>query len=299
MSDALGIRYNFCLLFRLASTKMHNTRSKNLVFEEIVSDRSPEFYQLYEIYKQAFPIEDEREPPEAFGEILAMNSDRHLQQLYGPYREVVAAVRLWKGGPIIGGVIFGVTTSADHIAADVPSSVQAIYTFFAPECRGLVPMRVITDFCRKTALETFGGQGVEGMREPIILFEVNNPLKMTEQEIEEDIKHSGVNPFRRYGFWMRAVHSNPLDFPYVQPPLRDDGETQAVRCLDLFCTQELPEGIPSKLLLRHLCSFVALSVLKGRQPANQNAEFREMEEWLNRREIVEFLTKQKFKEIMK
>ena len=123
--------------------------------EELRSPNSDAFKALYQLYETVFPMPDEREPPEAFGEILAMNQNLDIQQKYGPYRETVALVRLWRGGPVVGGHIFGVTTSDDHIAAGYQASVQAIYTFLHKNYRGILPMSGFIDYSRANASETF------------------------------------------------------------------------------------------------------------------------------------------------
>jgi hypothetical protein len=248
--------------------------NKTISFEQITTCNTPEFDQLYKIYANVFPLEDEREPPEAFEQILKFNQDKELQRLYGNYHEVVAAIRL-NGSETIGGVVFGCTTSQAHIDAGIPSSVQAIYAFVDAPFRkdrknskahkvrkdGVVTMPDIVNFCQKTALELYGKpKGIT--KNPFIIFEVNSPLRMTQEQIAEDTLYSGINPAHRYMFWQRAISSMPLNFSYVQPRLRDD--SQPIHYLDLFCTKELPEGIPAKVLLNHLKAFCSISVLKAK-----------------------------------
>lgn len=174
--------------------------------------------------------------------------------------------------------------------------MQAIYVFLADDYRGAVPMRAVTDYCKKSALATFGREYQLPMLDPLILFEVNNPLRMTAEQVAEDTFHSGIDPFRRYVFWQRSIASSPLDFSYVQPRLREDAEP--VHYLDLFCTNELPQGIPAQLLLNHLHSFVSISVLKGFN-ASEDSDFATMEQWLKRQDTVKLLPRnsQKLQEI--
>jgi hypothetical protein len=111
---------------------------------------------------------------------------------------------------------------------------------------------------------------------PLILFEVNNPARMTPAQIEEDTARSGLDPHRRYVFWKRNGFG-PLDFDYVQPRLRPDAEP--VRYLDLFCTAGVADAIPAELIAAHLRAFVSISVLKGRD-ASSDPDFRAMAETL-------------------
>jgi hypothetical protein len=249
--------------------------------EELLPSDRDSFNALYRLYETVFPMPDEREPPEAFGQILAMNQNLEIQQKYGPYREIVALVRLWLGGPVVGGHIFGVTTSADHLAAGYQASVQAIYTFLHKDYRGILPMGHFIDYCRAKASETYPCR-IAGIAPPIIFFEVNNPLRMTVEEIETDTRQSGLDPHRRYNFWLRCGF-RPLALPFVQSRLRPDAKP--VPCLDLFCSASAGRSISSKLVLSHLRSFVSISVLKD-QDAAEDPEFRVTEQYLLAHETV-------------
>jgi hypothetical protein len=266
---------------------MWNSAAHNLIFDEIIADDTPEFSHFYQIYAQAFPLKDERESPEALGQILGFNNNTELQLLYGPYKEIIASIRLGNG-TFVGGINFGITTSPTHRSVGIPASVQVIYAFILDKYRGIFPMRVLTEYCRKKALEIFRDIHRECMYAPLIFFEVNNPLRMTREQVKEDTEKSGIDPFRRYPFWQRSLSSMPLDFAYVQPRLRKDAEP--IHYLDLFCTRELPQGIPAKLLLNHLHSFVSISVLKG-QNASKDSDFHAMEEWLGAQDTVLFKNK--------
>lgn len=228
------------------------------VFEEIASSRSAEFRDFFDIYCAAFPIEDEREGEEAFDRILALNRDRVVQDRFGPYREVVAAVRQWDGGPLIGGHVFGLCSGPLHRRLGIAASIQGIYSFLHPDCRGSVPIAAFATYCRETARRVFGTGGAGGV-EPILM-EVNNPLRMRPDEIAVDRESSGMDPSRRYCFWSRAGYS-PLALSYAQPRLREDAEP--IRYLDLFCSRNSGPTLPAALVVAHLRSFLAVSVFKG------------------------------------
>jgi hypothetical protein len=255
----------------------HGTRIEPLS----LSDR-PAFEEFYKLYAAMFPLEDEREPPEEFSRILSFNEDLAIQEAFGPYREIVAAVRLWGDGPVVGGHVFGVTTSAAHAQADIPASVQGIYTFLHENYRGTVSMKAFMDFAKETACLTFGQTNA---KDALIIFEVNNPLRMTPEEIAADTESSGLHPARRYMFWI-GCGFRPLDFTYVQPRLR--ASAAPVRYLDLFCSNVAKKAIPAQILLHHLKAFCSISVLKN-QDASADAEFKVMESWLNARETVALL----------
>ncbi len=249
---------------------------------EPLFSHSMAFDSFYDLYAAMFPLVDEREPKEEFFRILAFNENLKIQQDYGPYREIVAAVRPWDGGPVVGGHVFGVTSSEAHLHAGIPASVQGIYTFLHECYRGLVPMRDFIAFAQETACSTFGQANP---RKAVIFFEVNNPLRMTADEIAADTKSSGLHPARRYMFWFRSGF-RPLDMQYVQPRLRD--AAQPVRYLDLFCSRTAAMTIPAAVVLSHLHAFCSISVLKN-QNASGDSDFAAMESWLKGRDSVALL----------
>lgn len=253
------------------------------VFEEIVDADTPAFRTFYAMYEAAFPLADEREPPEAFEAILALNANLTLQRAHGPYREMVAAIYAWDGGPMIGGHVFGMTTSAAHRADGIAASVQGIYTFLHPDMRGTLPIWQVAEYSQRTAARIFAPAGFVQRLAPPILLEVNNPLRMSDDEIALDTRISGTDPFRRYMFWRRSGF-RPLDFPYVQPALRADAS--AIAYLDLFCSDGVGR-LPSALLLEHLNAFISVSCLKG-EDASRDPYFAAMKEWLKAREYVDY-----------
>jgi len=240
------------------------------VYEEI-RDRDA-FDAFYAIYAELFPLPDEREPPEAFVDIMALNNRPDVQERFGPWREVICAIRLSAGSPIVGGHVFGVTTSPAHLSFGCRASVQGIYTFLKREARGKGGLHDARSYVTATALETFGFGAEGGRIAPLIFFEVNNPLRMTAEEIANDKESSGLDPHLRYQFWKRNGFA-PLDFAYVQPRLR--ASAKPVRYLDLFCSTEAGSDIPAELVLAHLKPYVSISILKGRD-AFDDPDFRTM-----------------------
>lgn len=104
-------------------------------------------------------MDDEREPPEGLIDVLEMNLNENIQNLYGPYHKVIAAIRLGKKeGIVIGGIVFSVFTSQLHTEARIPASVQVSYVFVEAKYRGVVSMREIVDYCQKTAIDLYGNR---------------------------------------------------------------------------------------------------------------------------------------------
>ena len=248
------------------------TLQQCLCYEEVDPSRPGTFDQLYAIYEELFPLPDEREPPEAFAELARLNQRGDVQSLYGPWREMVVGIRLSADGPLVGGNVFGVTTSEAHRKFGCQASVQGIYLFLARSARGHGAIADAKVQMEAAALATFGFEAGMGKIAPLIFLEVNNPTRMSAAEIAEDFARSGVSPYRRYASWKRNGFA-PLDFCYVQPPLR--AGASAVTCLDLFCSAGVAEAIPADVIRAHLRAFVSISVLKGRA-AEEDPDFARM-----------------------
>src|SRR5262249_10140841 len=159
------------------------------------------------------------------------------------------------------------------------------YTFLERDARGKGQIPDMKAYMCAEALAKFGFDPARGGMPPLMFFEVNNPRRMTAQEIEEDTRRSGLDPHRRYVFWKRNGFA-PLDFRYVQPKLRPDAD--AVRYLDLFCTSGGAKAIPAELILAHLSAFVSISVLKGK-PALEDVDFAAMADALTPGRMVPFV----------
>ena len=259
--------------------------TSNFSFEEICPGETESFASFYRIYADAFPLSDEREPPEAFVEIAALNSRADVQARFGPWREIVAGMRLPDSTAPVGGVIFGVTTSPFHVAFGCRSSIQNIYIFVEPAARGRGATAQANDYMEGRALAAFGFDAGAGRIPPLVFLEVNNPTRMSSAEIDDDTARSGIDPYRRYMFWKRRGFA-PLDMHYVQPALRSDASP--VRYLDLFCTSGVADAVPAELIIAHLSAFISISVLKG-QAAATSPEFVRMSEELRTRQLVGFV----------
>ena len=256
-----------------------------LVFEEILPDDTETFEEFYTVFAELFPFDDEREPRAAFWQVVGFNRDPDIQSRFGPWREVVAAVRLGPGGPVVGGHVFGATTSQAHIDFGCKASIQGIYLFLAPKHRGSSAfISAARDYAERLALSTFGYEK-DPKKPPLIFLEVNNPLHMTEEQIFSDTKMSGLSPYKRYNKYKR-LKCRPLDFKYVQLPLGP--KANAVSYLDLFCSADWATGIPSELIFTHLRAFTSISILKG-NPAEDHPAFAAMQKALVPGKVINFI----------
>jgi hypothetical protein len=265
--------------------------SEPYVFEELTLSQTASLGALYQLYCSNFPLPEEQETYANFLRCLELNDDAAVQCKYGPYHEFYLVIRQWNEqermhDEIVGGLIFGVCTSDEHLAHGFRCSVQAIYLFRTasePLKRFLYAGKtMLEETVTKFALKACGLErfrrviGNSSSARIAMLFEVNNPNRMSPQNKQRDRDLSHLHPALRYVMWVKN-HTRPLTFAYVQPPLSEDQEP--AEYLDLFAV-ESPRGaignavrlapgpaetvgLPGAVLAAHLRRFFCISVLKG------------------------------------
>jgi hypothetical protein len=261
------------------------------IFEELTLSQSASLGALYQLYCSNFPLPEEQETYRNFLRCLELNDDSVAQSKYGPYHEFYLVIREWDAqegmyDEIVGGLIFGVCTSSEHLAHGFRCSVQAIYLFrtgseslkrFLYAGKTMVEETVTKLALKACGLERFRSAiGNSSAARIAMLFEVNNPNRLSPEERQRDRDLSHLHPALRYVMWLRN-HTRPLAFHYVQPPLSAD--QQPAEYLDLFAVESLPDatgnaerlspgpaataGLPGPVLAAHLQRFFCISVLKG------------------------------------
>ena len=243
------------------------SKPTSYIFEEISCCNTPAFDEFYELFVEMFPDEGERETPEGFVQIAQLNQPSDIQTRLGPWREILSVVRRGPAGPLVGGHVFGVTTSSAHRRFGYSVSVQGIYTFLSSGARGhLSFLRELKTYTLSRALDAYG---FDREAAPALIFlEVNNPEKMTAKQIAEDTARSGYNPAKRFSAYKLAGFRS-LQFCYVQPPLRADA--QPIRYLDLMCYADGKAALPADVVVAHLRAFFAISVFKGDEASFKKA----------------------------
>lgn len=244
-----------------------------LEFRALAASDEAGLKEFYKLYQTSFPLADEQEPIEGFERVLEMNDDPRIQERLGPYHEFIITIHDPASHAMVGGLVLGVSTGPEHEKAGLAASVQGIYLFLDRQFREKHPLGTasLVPEIEHWARTAFESRAQSRSTEVAIFLEVNNPKLMTARDIVIDRDNSGLDPFRRYMFWI-GLRCRPLDFQYVQPPL--NSEKAAVPYLELFYKGPR-QHLPASVLIEHLYKFVSISVLKGRD-AYQNPDFAEM-----------------------
>jgi hypothetical protein len=204
---------------------------RQLWFQQFSSTSGNDFREWYSFYEREFPLDDEREPVDGFQRLLDINVDEQLQARFGPYSEIITAIRLPPSNEIVGGSVLGVATSEQHEEAGYLASVQVIYIFVRETYVGLNNVIVTTYIKQRASQFALSKRPHATAKNIAIFFEANNPRRMSREDIENDRDLSGVDPWRRYRAWL-SLGGVPLKLQYVQPALQSD--KSPVKYLDLF-----------------------------------------------------------------
>ena len=97
----------------------------------------------------------------------------------------------------------------------------------------------------------------------LVFLEINNPTKMSQEDIQLDSELSGIDQDSRLLVWER-IGASVIDVDYVQPPLSDDGQAPETRLLLAVIAPTRRQQLDSKILRAHLERFFGISVLKGK-----------------------------------
>src|SRR3954447_16246689 len=93
---------------------------EEFAFEELTLTQTASVEEMYRLYCQNFPLPEEQESFVNFRRCLELNDDAKVQSRYGPYHEFYLAIRkknedFSEYDEIVGGLIFGVCTSLQHL----------------------------------------------------------------------------------------------------------------------------------------------------------------------------------------
>jgi len=221
---------------------------------------SPILARFFEGYDRAFVLPNEREELEGFAACLALNPEcRH--RFGRVHRELVLVVNERESGRLLGGANFlatGMGARPNH----PPVAVALNYVFVESAARGRGLARRILG-----AVAMLANRAVEQTDEtlwPAIFIEQNDPLKMSDADYAADTAHAGIDQIDRLQIWSR-LGARLVDFPYVQPALSAEQRSDAGLA---YAAVDFPAAhMDAAYLHDHLESFFGISVLKGKDPA--------------------------------
>lgn len=243
------------------------------------SPASPVLREFYDAYDLAFTLAGEKEEFAGFADCLALNhgeSYAGLSARFGGFREYAATIRAPVTGEFIGGMNFIVFSLAGLKIPQTPYlSVNLNYVFINGQARRRGYFRAIMQDFAPIVMKLFAASNpidaqaaLQRHRMPdppvYIYIEMNDPVRMPNEDYDTDTEVSGLDQIARIGIWSR-LGAKIIDFPYVQPSL--SAKQKADRNLVYAVLGVEGSRLCPSILKAHLERFFTISVLKGRCPA--------------------------------
>jgi hypothetical protein len=239
-------------------------RSEDLgdgVFAEVfTSSGDKRLAAFFKAYDAAFILEDEKEDIEGFQACLDLNTGpeyARLSGLYGAYREIVILLTRGAGGPVLGAANF-IAFAGDGTHLTV--SLSYIFVDAAERQRG--HFAHLMGLVRAEAKASFAWP--DKAPEPLIFIEMNDPVKMAEEDYARDSAHAGLDQVDRLKIWERRG-ARIVAMPYRQPPLSAQQTADADLLLGVLGAAS--DSLDACLMHAHMQRFFGVTVLKGADPA--------------------------------
>jgi hypothetical protein len=210
-----------------------------LKFRFITCENDPQLLHFYDAYNNAFILSNEKEDITGFRELLALNRGKDYERLssqFGHYEENILILTN-ELNEILAGANFTIFTGDNFSTI----SLSYIFVNANQRRRGLF----------KLLMNKIGNSS-------LIFIEINNPLKMSYADYEQDSAHSGIDQIERLKFWEKhGARLIPIE--YCQPPLSLLHTTEN----NLLVAVLNGSSISACQLFIHFRRFFAISVLKG------------------------------------
>jgi len=227
--------------------------------------QSPDSWILDEFlveYDKAFVLPDEKETSEGFRQCMLLNEggahDR-LVSRFGPFGEFVIVAKDSQGR-FVGGInMLAYRAPEAGENGDDLFGIALNYAFVAKAFRRQGHLGKLVQIAREVAADALNARP-----EAFLVFlEINNPTKMSQEDIHLDSELSGIDQDARLLVWER-IGASVIDVDYVQPPLSDDGQAPETRLLLAVIAPTPRQQLDSERLRAHLERFFGISVLKGK-----------------------------------
>jgi hypothetical protein len=208
-------------------------------------------------YDRAFVLPNEKEDEAGFKACLDLNHNATgatLARQYGPFVERCMIARDRITETFVGGANFIAAIVRDEGRPRVAANLNYIYVDAGARGQGYFGTLV------RAVRDTIAGSlpGVEG--DPLIFLELNDPIRMSEQDYERDTAFTGLDQLDRLRIWARQG-ARIVDHDYAQPPLGADQQADLGLIYGLLTDKP---DLSACTLSAHLRRFFAISVLKGR-----------------------------------
>lgn len=254
-----------------------------LKLSDISSADDPRLEDFYELYSAVFTLEEEREPIEGFRTVLELNNDARVLADFSPLREQIT-IATDSAGKVVGAANYILYGYRDNVRTKygIGASSQLNFLCVDQNYRGAgIGGYLLDDLYKKVGL--FAVElGQKGPFHGFVTCEQNNPSRMTQEQLDEDMAAALIDPYERMRWW-RARGFAKLGFEYCQPALNAGQEP--CRYIDFFARfvgspPSNPRSLPAPVVLDHLRRFFFVSVGKFEQDMDAEPN------WLRQRDAL-------------
>jgi hypothetical protein len=227
-----------------------NLNDQGLLLQASHQPDTPILGSFFAGYNRAFVLPDEREELDGFRECLTLNG-RAFSWAPWPRSEMVMTLSDGSG-QLLGGANFMATLIDGTVA------VALNYIFVDVAARGRMLSRLLLNAVRRFSIHRLSGDRA------IIFVEQNDPLRLTPEEYAADSQHCGLDQIDRLTIWSR-LGAGVVDFSYVAPALSQEKAANDKLLYSAIGAGDV--GLDPAFFRKHLISFLGVSILKGRDPA--------------------------------
>jgi GNAT superfamily N-acetyltransferase len=265
---------------------------KTLSLEIVDRPDDARLEEFHRLYKSVFTLEDESEPIEGFAKVLSFNRNVHVQRDFGPFIEPVFVLRDPADGTLAGAANFAIYAYPGRRGAfTFDASCQLNFLLVRDDLRGLGIALDLMDYM-EAEIARFARQHC-GTHRTFTTIEMNDPSRMTTEQIDADALAALIDPADRTAWWHKRGFRR-LELPYIQPPLSADVE--ACTYLDYYIRCPAPadtqiDAIPSAVLQEHLRRFFTVSVGKFAMNIQHNPEWLATVQFLSHNTMVDVAPK--------
>jgi GNAT superfamily N-acetyltransferase len=242
--------------------------------------------EFHRLYRSIFTLEDESEPIEGFATVLGFNQDSRVQRDFGPFVEPILVLRDPADGTLVGAANFAIYAypgMREAFAFD--ASCQLNFLLIREDVRGIGIAPVLMNYL-ESDIARFADKHC-GAHRAFTTIEMNDPNRMTAEQINADAYAALIDPADRAAWWRKQGFGR-LEFPYIQPPLSPEGEP--CRYLDYYARisgdGSAAAALPSAVLHEHLRRFFTVSVGKFELDMSGDLSWQEIVQFISARSYI-------------
>ena len=216
-----------------------------------------------------------------------------MQTHSGPFYEAITIVRGHGGQKVVAAANYTIMSYPGRQRAVVgfDGSCQLNFICVDKTLRGVGLAQALLSHINAKITDVVSSETGVAAPRIFITCELNNPARMTAEQIETDAAAALLDPLQRKQWWSNRDFAR-LDFPYEQPPL----SAQHQPCAYIDCYLRIPDddmrnirSFKTAPLLEHLRRFFFCCVGKFEIDMTRNEQWLRQQKYLEERDVIPIL----------